>query len=156
MHPEHVEMHLPHFLHVLAHHFLMLARLFAAVALLLLFDLLRGDLRRVQLVGLIPADRVRFQRIDHFRQRFSQGMLGLPSEQIPCASNIEFVVVIGDVDHPRSDKRVLVENLPFNPGAGPRERFRDRARFPILIMNQAAKVTLELTKTERFGLAQKN
>ena len=154
MHPLHVEMHLPHAFHVLAHYGVMFLRAFPLL-LRFSFGCDRRNPGGIQLVGFVPADRIGFQGLDHFRERVAQGMLWLPANEAPGARDVEFVVVVRNVNHPRLDEGILVEDLALDPSSGPGQRLRNRPRLPILVVNEPRHLALNLVKAECLRLSQK-
>src|SRR3546814_6864690 len=89
------------------------------LGLLLLFGFDPGARhpRRIQLVCPVPAEGIGLERLDHPRERIAQRMLRLPAEQAPGARDVELVMVVRDVDHPRPDERILILDLVLDPRA---------------------------------------
>ena len=80
-------------------------------------------------------------------------MLRTPADQLLGARDIELVVRVGLIDHPRLHKRVLVEHVFLHPLAALRQCLRNFARLPVLVMYQSAKALLQIAIAERLCLA---
>jgi hypothetical protein len=80
--------------------------------------------------------------INHLRQRLPQGMPGLPSQQPAGMLDVQFILVVSQVDHPRFDERLIAGKDILQPGSGFGQRLGNLLRFPFLAMNQAAKRAL--------------
>src|SRR3546814_20188562 len=58
----------------------------------------------VELIVPVPGARVALQRRNDGRKRLAKIVLRLPPEQRPCARDVEDIVVVAAVDHPRLDR----------------------------------------------------
>src|SRR5262249_50089605 len=84
-----------------------------------------------------------FERSDDLRQRVAQRMLRLPAEQLVGAADVDGIVVVGDVNHPRANEGILAENIVLNPCAGLGENLRNSPCLPRLAANKAADLGLQ-------------
>src|SRR3546814_5592451 len=80
---------------------------------------------RIELVGLVPALRVALERRDHLRKRIAQAVLRLPAEKLACPVDIEDIMVVARLDHPRLDRAFSAEHLILHPCPGLRDRLRN-------------------------------
>jgi len=75
-------------------------------------------------------------------------MRGRPLEHGAGARDVERVVVVGPVDHPRLDEGILAWHHPLNPGANLGDRPRDIVRFPGIAVQQPRKRVLQFVVAE--------
>ena len=106
-----------------------------------------------ELVLFVPIGRVCLQPPDHFRQRGDQAMPRLPTEQLPRARDVDLVVIVGVLDHPRLDVGVLVEHLRLDPCSGLGDALRQGERAPVLAVDEAPDAFLHLFVGRRLFLA---
>ena len=83
-------------------------------------------------------------------------MLRRPVQPFPRIAEIEFVVVVRNVHHPRPDESLFAKHFVFDPGAGLGEALRHRARRPVLIVDQASKRLLQFAIGHHVIFAEKN
>jgi hypothetical protein len=67
-----------------------------------------------------------------------------PVEKRAGASDVELVMIVGEVDHPRLHEGVLVEGILLHPGARLSDRLRHRTHGPGLAVDQPADAPLEV------------
>ena len=108
---------------------------------------------RVQLVLLVPVGRVCLKPAYHLGQRFPEAVARLPAEQFASARNINLVVVVGVLDHPRLDVGVLVQHLGLEPRSSFGQTLRQRQRSPFLVVNEPSDPLLHLLVGKRLLLA---
>src|SRR3546814_9684630 len=65
----------------------------------------------IELVGLVPADRVGPERGDDLGQRIVKPVPRFPAEPRTDAGDVDCIMIVGAVDHPGLDERVLAEHL---------------------------------------------
>ena len=119
-------------------------------------DLVVGDPGRIKPVGLIPGERVGLQPGDNGWQALAKAVFRGPAQMGPRRSQIEFVVVPGDVDHPGPDETVLVEDGGFRPGSGPGGGLGNGEGFPCLVMDQPTQIALDFVIGHHIGLAEQD
>ena len=89
-----------------------------------------------EFVTVIPLRGIAFQRSDHARQGVAERMLRLPSERCPGAADIQRVVVVSQIDHPRLDEWFLDQrHIIQHPGARFRDRLGNLVRLPLFTVN---------------------
>ena len=113
----------------------------------------RRHYRGLQLVLFVPIGRVFLQPPDHFRQRGDQAVPRLPTQQLPRARDVDLVVIVGVLDHPRLDVGVLVEHLRLDPCSCLGEALRKGERAPVLAVDEAPYAFLHFFVGRRFFLA---
>src|SRR3546814_1220000 len=82
-------------------------------------------------------------------------VLRLPPEQRPCARDVEDIVVVAAVDHPRLDEVVATECFVLQNDPCFCERLRDTDCLPALAVERLADDVLDFGVTGRVGFADK-
>ena len=109
----------------------------------------------LQAVLAVPADGIVFERRDHLGQRLAQRALRLPIEQRAGARDVEGVVVVGPIDHPRLDE-LLPGEKAMRPGARLGDQPGDALRLRGLLVQQAHERVLQLVVAERVRFADQD
>lgn len=104
---------------------------------------------------MIPAHGVCFERRDHARQCLAQRVLRLPAKETTGASDVDRVVVVGNIDHPGSNEGILAEKIVLHPGPRFGEGFGDLACLPGLAMQQPSDLGLKIAVANDLRLAEK-
>jgi hypothetical protein len=105
----------------------------------------------------VPTERIGLERRHHLRQRLAQRALRLPSEQLAGARDVERIVVVRAIDHPRLDERLLAGEVIQHPGARLRQRRQrggDLDGLHRLAVDQPRERVLELVVAQRLRLAE--
>src|SRR5882724_2701178 len=71
--------------------------------------------RELELVVTIPSPWIGLELLDHARQCCAQATLGAPAELLAGSRDVELEMVIGDVDHPGLDERLLSGHVLLEP-----------------------------------------
>ena len=111
------------------------------------------DQRRIELVGGIPGDGVPLERRHHLRERRAELVHWLPIKKLPRAADIEDIMVVARLDHPRLDFAVLAQKLVLHPGTCLGDRLWNPKRVPALPAQRAADDVLDFGIAKRFRLA---
>ena len=112
--------------------------------------------RRLEALLAIPANRIGFQRRHHLGQCLPQRSHGRPVKQVAGARDVECVVVVGAVDHPRFDESFLAGDLILQPGAELGHRCRNAVRFVRLTADQPHECVLQFVVAQRLGLTDQD
>ena len=83
-------------------------------------------------------------------------MLGSPVEQAAGVRNVYSVVIVGPVDHPGFDERILTRDVILKPCSHFRYRPGDTMRLPRLIKYQALKRMLQFVIAQGLRFAYEN
>src|SRR5216683_3283304 len=104
---------------------------------------------RPQFVFTIPAERVGFERRDHFWKRLAKRTLRLPTKHRARASDVQLVMIVGKINHPWFDKWIFDQRyFILNPSARLGERLRDFTCLPLFAVDEPAKDMLQLVISE--------
>ena len=118
--------------------------------------LVRQGRRHFQPVFAVPDQRVGLQLRHHFGQGLAQRSNRCPAEQFAGAGDVERVMVVGPVDHPRLDERRLPKHVVLGPGTGFGDERGDIVGFVGLVVDQPKQGMLQFVIVDRLRLADKN
>src|SRR5713101_7401814 len=104
--------------------------------------------RRVELVFTIELERIALQRLHHPRQGVPQGPPWPPAEHRPRAADIQRVMIVGQVDHPRFDEGLLTRDVIVDPRARFGHGLRDLRRLPLLSVDETTDRPLDVVVTQ--------
>jgi Transposase DDE domain len=93
---------------------------------------------RPQIVFLIPAHWVELQPVDYFWQCFAQRVARLPAEKRAGARDVERIMVVRQIDHPRLEEWVGVGQQVLEPAAKLGQCLGNAIRLPVLAVKLAA------------------
>ena len=81
-------------------------------------------------------------------------MLRLPAKQLAGSGNIDRIVIVGDVNHPRPDEGLLAKHIRLDPGSRLGEWLRYLPCLPLAAAEQSPDLRLQLAVTHDLGLAE--
>lgn len=79
-----------------------------------------------------------------------------PAQEVAGAADVEDVVVVALVDHPRFHELVLAQGFALKPGARLGDRLRDAKGGPVLPVQRLSDDVLDLAVAQGFRLADEN
>src|SRR5207245_4566703 len=79
--------------------------------------------------------------------------LRVPAQHPSRTPDVDGKVVVGEVNHPGLDERLLARHMVLEPRSGLGERLWNRPRLPVLAVDEAGEGTLKLVVAQRFRLA---